>query len=131
MSNKLVDEAPYHPGYEGAVFGRPMSEVIRERINAGQSRFFANDNISSNIHDDNEVDKLVDEVAEKFEGVLRSLIIDTSNDHNTQDTARRVAKMFIKEIDTQEMEQPRIVPNPKYKQNKKLDDTDTLILQKI
>jgi len=27
--NKLVEEAPYHPGYEGAVFGRPMSEVIQ------------------------------------------------------------------------------------------------------
>jgi GTP cyclohydrolase I len=40
---------------------------------------------------------LVDEVADKFQGVLRSLIIDTSNDHNTQDTARRVAKMFVRE----------------------------------
>ena len=97
MSNKLVDEAPYHPGYEGAVFGRPMSEVIRERIKNGKARFFANDNISSYIHDENEVDRLVDEVAEKFEGVLRSLIIDTANDHNTNETAHRVAKMFVKE----------------------------------
>lgn len=97
MSNKLVDDAPYHPGYEGAVFGRPMSEVIRERIKNGKARFFANDNISSYIHDENEVDRLVDEVAEKFEGVLRSLIIDTANDHNTNETAHRVAKMFVKE----------------------------------
>ena len=97
MSNKLVEEAPYHPGYEGAVFGRPMSEVIRERIREGQTRYFANDNISAFIHGEEEIDQLVDEVADKFQDVLRSLVIDTSNDHNTQDTARRVAKMFIRE----------------------------------
>jgi len=96
-NNKLVDEAPYHPGYEGAVFGRPMSDVIRERIKEGQTRFFANDNISPFIHGEDEIDLLVDEVADKFQQVLHSLVIDTSNDHNTQDTARRVAKMFIKE----------------------------------
>ena len=98
MSNKLVEEAPYHPGYEGAVFSRPISEVIRERIKKGQSRYFANDNISEFIEDEYEIDELVDEVADKFEAVIRSLIIDTSNDHNTQGTARRVAKMFVKEI---------------------------------
>ena len=35
--DKLVHDAPYHPGYEGAVFGRPMSEVIRERIKIGRA----------------------------------------------------------------------------------------------
>ena len=30
--------------------------------------------------------------------VLRSLVIDTDSDHNTQDTARRVAKMFVTEV---------------------------------
>ena len=101
MSNKLVDEAPYHPGYECAVFsdpvGRPMSLVIRERLKKNKSRFFANDNISEFIENEQELELLVNEVAEKFQGVLHSLIIDTSNDHNTQDTARRVAKMFVKE----------------------------------
>ena len=96
---KLVEDAPYHPGYEGAVFGRPMSEVIRERLksNLFQPRWFANDNISEAIHTEHELDDLVDEVAEKFEGVLRSLVIDIDNDHNTKETAHRVAKMFIKE----------------------------------
>lgn len=96
-NSKLVEDAPYHPGYEGAVFGRPMSQVIRERIKAGQTRFFANDNISPFIHNEDEIELLVDEVADKFQQVLHSLCIDTLNDHNTQDTARRVAKMFIKE----------------------------------
>ena len=96
-NNKLVEEAPYHPGYECAVFERPMSEVIRERLKKSETRFFANDNISSCIKHEHEIDALVEEVAEKFQGVLSSLIIDTRNDHNTQDTARRVAKMFVKE----------------------------------
>jgi len=75
-----------------------ISQVIRDRIknHSSQPRFFANDNIAEFIHE-GELDLLVDEVAEKFQGVLNSLVIDTDNDHNTQDTARRVAKMFIRE----------------------------------
>ena len=100
-NQKLVEEAPYHPGYECAVFndpiGRPMSQVIRERIKNAGARFHANDNIAEFIEDDDEIDLLVDEVASKFQGVLNSLVIDTDNDHNTQDTARRVAKMFVRE----------------------------------
>ena len=96
-NQQLVEEAPYHPGYEGAVFGRPMSEVIRDRILQAGARFHANDNIADYISSDEEIDRLVDEVAGQFQGVLNSLVIDTANDHNTQDTARRVAKMFVRE----------------------------------
>ena len=96
-NQQLVEEAPYHPGYEGAVFGRPMSEVIRDRIRQAGARFHANDNIADYINSDEEINRLVDEVAGQFQGVLNSLVIDTANDHNTQDTARRVAKMFVRE----------------------------------
>lgn len=96
-NQQLVEEAPYHPGYEGAVFGRPMSEVIRDRIRQAGARFHANDNIADYINSDEEINRLVDEVAGQFQGVLNSLVIDTQNDHNTQDTARRVAKMFVRE----------------------------------
>ena len=96
-NQQLVEEAPYHPGYEGAVFGRPMSEVIRNRIRQAGARFHANDNIADYINSDDEINRLVDEVAGQFQGVLNSLVIDTQNDHNTQDTARRVAKMFVRE----------------------------------
>lgn len=76
---------------------QPISEVIRTRITeANTDRFFANDNIAQYI-EEGELDLLVDEVAEKFEAVLRSLVIDIDNDHNTQNTARRVAKMYVKE----------------------------------
>jgi GTP cyclohydrolase IA len=41
---------------------------------------------------------LLDEVTDKMQGVLDSMVIDTENDHNTGDTARRVAKMYLKEV---------------------------------
>ncbi|MBA4707019.1 GTP cyclohydrolase I [Aquitalea aquatica] len=73
------------------------SSRIRYRLQQAGVRFHANDNIADFIHDD-ELDLLQQEVAEKMQGVLESLVIDTVNDHNTQDTARRVAKMFVREV---------------------------------
>jgi GTP cyclohydrolase I len=75
---------------------RHLSDIIRERLRKAGARFHCNDNISDYVTQA-EVDQLVDEVAEKMQGVLHSLVIDTENDHNTQDTARRVAKMFVRE----------------------------------
>jgi GTP cyclohydrolase I len=75
---------------------RNLSQVIRDRINAACARFHINDNIAEFVHE-GELEGLVDEVATKMQGVLDSLVIDTENDHNTHDTARRVAKMFVKE----------------------------------
>jgi GTP cyclohydrolase I len=77
--------------------GRPMSQVIRERIKSAGARFHCNDNIAGFIEDDSELDQLVTEIAVQFQGVLDSLVIDTDNDHNTRDTAHRVAKMFVRE----------------------------------
>jgi len=76
--------------------GTPVSVKIRERIKASRKRFNANDNISEFIQP-GELDHLLDEVAEKMQTVLDSMVIDTQNDHNTQNTARRVAKMYLKE----------------------------------
>ena len=84
-----------------------LSEVIRDRIKKAGARFHCNDNISDFVTQ-KEVDQLVDEVAAKMQGVLESLVIDTENDHNTQDTARRVAKMFVKETFS-----GRYLPTPK------------------
>ncbi|MFM1887427.1 MAG: hypothetical protein RL026_2584 [Pseudomonadota bacterium] len=75
----------------------PVSARIRARIAKARSRFHANDNISQFI-EPGELDQLVDEVAARFQGVLDSLVIDTVNDHNTQGTARRVAKMYLTEV---------------------------------
>lgn len=77
--------------------GVPVSVKIRERLKANRMRFHSNDNIADAI-EPGELDTLLDEVAGNMRGVLDSLVIDTENDHNTGDTARRVAKMYIQEV---------------------------------
>ena len=77
--------------------GTPVSVKIRERLLAARKRFNANDNIADFI-EPGELEKLLDEVTVKMEGVLDSLVIDTARDHNTKDTARRVAKMYVNEV---------------------------------
>ncbi len=77
--------------------GVPVSVRIRERIKAARKRYHANDNIADFIQP-GELEQLLDEVAEKMKAVLDAMVIDTANDHNTEDTARRVAKMYLKEV---------------------------------
>jgi GTP cyclohydrolase IA len=77
--------------------GIPLSTVIRERIKRANKRFHANDNIAEFLNP-GDVERLQDEVRDKMQGVLESLVIDTESDHNTNETARRVAKMFIQEV---------------------------------
>jgi GTP cyclohydrolase I len=77
--------------------GVPVSVKIRERIVAAKKRFHANDNIAEFI-EPGELDALLDEVKGKMQGVLDSLVIDTKSDHNTGDTAKRVAKMYVQEV---------------------------------
>jgi GTP cyclohydrolase I len=77
--------------------GTPVSVKIRERLQEARHRFHSNDNIAEFIQP-GELDALLDEVTDKMRGVLASMVIDTDNDHNTGDTARRVAKMYLKEV---------------------------------
>ena len=77
--------------------GTPVSVKIRERLAAARKRFNANDNIAEFI-EPGELEKLLDEVEAKMQGVLDSMVIDTANDHNTGNTARRVAKMYLNEV---------------------------------
>lgn len=81
----------------GHIVEQPVSERIRARLLAARQRFHANDNISRFI-EPGELDQLSREVESRLADVLRSLVIDIDNDHNTQETARRVAKMYLKEI---------------------------------
>ena len=77
--------------------GTPVSVKIRERIHAARKRFYANDNISDFIQP-GELELLLDEVEGKMKTVLDSMVIDTEHDHNTENTARRVAKMYLTEV---------------------------------
>ena len=77
--------------------GTPVSVRIRERLKAQRERFHANDNIAAYI-EPGELDELQKEVAAKMLGVLQSLVIDVEHDHNSRETARRVAKMYVSEV---------------------------------
>src|SRR5436190_21868361 len=74
-----------------------VSAKIRTRLLQANRRFNANDNISEYL-EPGDLDALLAEVATRMEGVLESLVIDTSHDHNTHETARRVAKMYLTEV---------------------------------
>lgn len=75
----------------------PVSARVRARLQRAKQRYHANDNIAAYINP-SEIDALHEEVASKFQAVLESLVIDTLSDHNTHDTARRVAKMYLTEV---------------------------------
>ena len=64
---------------------------------AARKRYHSNDNIADFL-EPGDLEALLDEVEVKMQGVLDSLVIDTDNDHNTGNTARRVAKMYINEV---------------------------------
>ena len=82
---------------DGELQRLPASDRIRYRLIGAQCRYHANDNIAAYV-EAGELDELRAEVEEKMQGVLRALVIDTESDHNTADTARRVAKMFVTEV---------------------------------
>jgi GTP cyclohydrolase IA len=75
----------------------PASERIRYRLVQSGRRHHANDNISAFMQE-GELAELKVEVQAKVQALLESLVIDTEHDHNTHDTAKRVAKMYLEEV---------------------------------
>ena len=73
------------------------SKKIKARLQEAGKRFWAGDNISDFIQE-GEKQHLIDELAVKFEDVLQGLVIDTENDPNSNETGRRLAKMYINEL---------------------------------
>jgi len=73
------------------------SDLIKTRIEHAGGRYWAGDNIAPYLHEGDK-EALIEELTRKFEGVIDSLIIDRANDLNSQDTPRRLAKMYIKEL---------------------------------
>lgn len=88
----MATEQPQQSVHDALVSAR-----IRARIKAAGVRFHANDNIAAFIRE-GELEALQAEVQSKLVGVLESLVIDIESDHNTQDTAKRVAKMYLQEV---------------------------------
>ena len=74
-----------------------VSKKIRQRIKDAGARYWAGDNISKYI-ESNERDELINELHNKFDAVLDSLVIDRENDPNSHDTGKRLAKMYVNEL---------------------------------
>jgi len=74
-----------------------ISKTITNRCQTAGQRYWAGDNISEFIQP-GEHEELIDELTEKFEDVLRSLVIDVDTDPNSCGTSRRLAKMYVNEI---------------------------------
>ena len=112
----------------GAAFGGEklnpqISERIRERLLKSGESFLANDNIADYI-EPGELAELQVEVADKFRELLRSLVIDIDNDHNTNETAERVAKMYLQEVfKGRYHQQPKVASFPNVK---RLDEIYTV-----
>ncbi len=93
----LAKVSPPRLAAEDIAARMPASDRIRYRLISAGQRYHANDNIADFI-EDGELGELQDEVQARMQEVLHALVIDTDNDHNTQGTARRVAKMFVREV---------------------------------
>ena len=93
----LAKVSPPRLATEDIAARMPASDRIRDRLISAGQRYHANDNIADFI-EDGELGELQDEVQARMQEVLHALVIDTDNDHNTQGTARRVAKMFVREV---------------------------------
>jgi GTP cyclohydrolase I len=101
----------------------PISLRIRERLDAAGVAYLANDNIADHLRD-GELEQLEIEVAGKVRELLRSLVIDIDKDHNTEETAERVARMYLHEVfKGRYHEQPKIASFPNVK---KLDEIYTV-----
>ncbi len=88
-------------------------EEIKTKLKQAGIRYWANDNISS-VLEEGDKQALIEEAVPAFENVLQTLLIDTKTDPNSQDTARRMAKMYINEIMSgryDEMPNPSAFPN--------------------
>jgi GTP cyclohydrolase I len=92
-----------------------LADAIKNRIQQAGASYHANDNIARFIQE-GELDRLQDEVEEKIAEVLKALVIDIENDHNTKETAKRVAKMYLKEVFSgRYIEPPKITEFPNAK----------------
>ena len=95
---------------------QPVSQRIRQRLVDQGISFLANDNVAAFI-ETGELDELEHEVADRVRELLRSLVIDIDNDHNTAETAERVARMYLREVfKGRYSHQPKVASFPNVKQ---------------
>ncbi|MFN7631896.1 MAG: GTP cyclohydrolase I [Cyanobacteriota bacterium] len=115
MTSTLPPRYSSRPLASGEATSLPVSERIRQRLQNAKAPYFANDNIAPFLHE-GDLEELESEVTGKVRELLRSLVIDIDNDHNTEETAERVARMYIQEVfKGRYNEQPKIASFPNVK----------------
>jgi GTP cyclohydrolase I len=93
-----------------------VSAQISTRLKAADVSFLANDNIADYILP-GELQALEAEVGDRVRDLLRSLVIDIENDHNTEETAERVARMYLHEVfKGRYHQQPKVASFPNVKE---------------
>ena len=97
LHGKPMSDTPKISRSEEELAGLSASERIRYRLVSADCRYHANDNIAAHIRA-GELDELKAEVQVHLQKVLEALVIDTRSDHNTHETAKRVAKMYVDEV---------------------------------
>ena len=118
MTSKSTDK-----GVKEKITLQLTSEIIRHRLHSEGARFHANDNISEYIFP-GELESLEKEVAMRVRELLKSLLIDVDNDHNSKETAERVSRMYINEVfKGRYKKQPKVTDFPNAKN---LDEIYTL-----
>lgn len=78
------------------VFVNNVQDIL-DRIKAAGVSYFANDNIASFLNE-GDLDRIQAAVQNDVNSMLRHMLIDVDNDHNSNETAKRVAKMFVREF---------------------------------
>ena len=93
-----------------------VSAQIAARLKSAGTSFLANDNIADFILP-GELQALEAEVGDRVRDLLRALVIDIENDHNTQETAERVARMYLHEVfKGRYHQQPKVASFPNVKE---------------
>lgn len=73
------------------------TQAIRKRLLEAGVSFAPNANIAEHLRP-GDIEVIQAEVERHMQDVLDALVIDPNRDHNTQGTAKRIAKMYVREV---------------------------------
>ena len=99
ISKRIIQHNKDAQEYNELIYQANLKEgEIDTRKPVKIKRWHSNDNIVDFLTDTPDLINIQDEVEFHFQKILDALVIDTENDHNTKNTAKRVAKMYVTEL---------------------------------
>jgi len=72
-------------------------KMIFDRLKAEGVDLAANSAIGEHLSPE-DIDVIESELTQQFKAMLKTMLIETSTDHNTNGTAKRLAKMYLREV---------------------------------